>query len=127
MATPEEIFAAIAPQLVGDARIDLFLGLAATRLDATEWGIFYSEGIANLAAHFLTMANRAAAGGIAGGHSGTVTAKSAGDLSVSYGAVAGVSFSASDADLAQTSYGITVIALRNMLPGAFPSLVRPGC
>jgi len=127
VATPEEIFAAIAPQLVGDARLNLFLGMAASRLDAVEWGIFYSEGVANLAAHFLTMANRAAAGGITGGDSGVVSGRSAGDLSISYGAVSGVNFSASEADLAATSYGVTVIGLRNMLPGAFPSLVRPGC
>lgn len=56
--TPSE-FKALFPQFTSetDARVQIFIDLAAPYFDVTRWGDFYSEGIANWVAHSIVVAN----------------------------------------------------------------------
>lgn len=102
----------VAPELASesDARLDLFLGMAARRCDAEEYGDLYADACIYLAAHLVTLSSRAVGGG---GGAGPVVAESAGDLSRSYGAVVGVL--SSDATLATTPYGIEYLNIRKSI------------
>ena len=52
-------FKALFPQFTSesDARVLIFMGLAAPHFDVTRWGDFYSEGLANWVAHSIVVAN----------------------------------------------------------------------
>ena len=119
----ETILAAIAPEVASDARVETFIQLAADRMDAATWGNCYPQGVAYLVAHMLTMANRAASEGTSGGSPGPVTSRGAGDLSIGYGTVGG-SYSGSDGDYTQTSYGIQYLSLRDTLSATAPFLSK---
>lgn len=121
MSTTEEIFAAIAPGLASDPAANLFFGLAAGRLAVDVWGIYFSEGVAYLAAHMLTMRDRAFASG--GGASGPTTSRKAGDLAESYGSAG--TFSNSDSALSQTTFGLMFLELRRMLSTPDLAVVYP--
>jgi hypothetical protein len=117
------ILQAIAPDLATDARIDTFIALAQDRLSASAWGSLYPQGVAYLAAHMLTKANESAGGGASGLSGGPVINRSAGDLSVGYGAPVG-SYGSGDGSLAETSYGREFIALRAILAAGAPELIQ---
>lgn len=108
----------LAPELAGETndRLDAFLAMAARRVSASEWGELYADGCIYLAAHLLTLSNRASSGSSG---AGPVVSQSTGDLSVSYGAVVGVL--STDAQYATTTYGVEYLNLRRLVtvPGAF--------
>lgn len=82
--TPSE-FKARFPEFASesDARVQLFITDADPMFDVARWDSFYSLGVANYCAHFLTVANAQAAAGAAGRMLDTSTQKKVGDLSVS--------------------------------------------
>lgn len=104
---------AIAPEFAGEAdeTLNTFIGFAASRMSANEWGTLFSQGAAYLAAHLLTLSRRGAGAG-----AGAVTRRKAGEVEVSYGAVVGVLDR--DATYATTPYGIEWLNLSRTLPPA---------
>ena len=118
--TIDQYLAAIAPALATDANKAVYIEMAAERTNKCFYGGKYNQAVALLAAHiaFLLNAQAGAMGAGSGsadaGSVGTITSKREGDLSVSYGAGA-VSVSdagVSDAELAQTRFGLMLLALR---------------
>lgn len=81
MSTIQDILDAIAPQIPDDARRDLFIELASAELDQRTWGKLYSQGVANLVAHQITLQP---AGGSSGLASGAIQKKKAGDEEIQY-------------------------------------------
>lgn len=113
-------FDAIAPHLKADIAADTFLSMAAEQMSATVWGGLFGQGAAFLAAHMMTLRDRAvAAGGLgagaAGGGAGPVSSMSEGGLSVSWAGVASGSGSTEESELAATSYGARYLALQAKL------------
>lgn len=117
MSTSRTLLRAIAPELAGvdDATVDVFLGLAAERMDATAWGDLFQQGAVYLAAHLCVLAQRAAATGVSGG-AGPVSAIKTGDVSVSFGAIGGVIATASMQAMSTTPHGLQYLALRRQVP-----------
>lgn len=78
MSTPAEILAAIAPELssVDSGRLDVILGLAEDQTGQA-YGSARNHAVALLAAHMLTLGNRA-------GNGGAVASAKEGDLAISY-------------------------------------------
>lgn len=89
-------------------KVDAYIGIASTRVDAATWGVNSQYATALLTAHML------AAGGGQGGHGGSVggpiTQETVGDLSRSYGTV-GVPGSGMQ-ELLTTRYGQMFVELR---------------
>ncbi len=118
MSAVADMMPVIASQFTGDTRIDAVATLAASRVTSSTFGNRYVEAMTQLTAHILTMLDRGAAQAAAGSavSVGSVTAESAGDLSVSYGGIANAPAlitSLVDAELAQTPYGLAFLATRN--------------
>ena len=109
MPTASEILSAIAPRFDADANRAMFLQMAESRTSSTYYGENRSEAVALRAAHMLTVSEGANASG--GSTTGPVSAKSEGDLSVSYGKV-GSGSSDSASNLATTDFGRELLDLR---------------
>ena len=114
----EQYIQAVAPALLQDPSLDVFIEMAKERTDSAFYGVKYNHAVALMAAHiaFLLGAGTlgAGSGNAEGGSTGSITSKREGDLSVSYGAGA-VSASAGnlgDAELSQTRWGLMLISLR---------------
>lgn len=118
-----ELLKAIAPELATetDERLSTFLELAAQRISARVFGRVYAQAACYLAAHLLTLANRATQAGVAG--AGPVASVGTGGLSVSFGQIA-TNTATADASLKSTSYGLEFLALRSSRAGTKPMLVR---
>lgn len=88
-------------------KLNLYVGVAVSRVNSTVWGDCAEYAQALLMAHMLASSGSGASDG---GSSGAVTSESVGDLSRSYGSVD----VKSDGDkmLAQTKYGREFLALR---------------
>lgn len=114
MATASGILSTIAPQFDAEATRQDHLDLAESRTSSTYYGANRPEAVALRAAHELTLA--APASLWADGVGGNVTTKKEGDLQVSFGSKGPVS--ASDADLAQTRYGMRLSALMRSRPAS---------
>ena len=119
-----DILASVAPEYAADARGDTFLELAASQMNAAAWGNRYAMGAAYLAAHMLTLADEDAAAGD-GATAGAVTGKSAGDLSLSFGAAAGGAVNARDAYFTTTKYGREFLRLRGGLAASAARVIVP--
>ena len=116
--TVEQYIQAVAPALMQDPSLDVYVEMAKERTDRGFYGVKYNHAVALMAAHiaFLLGAGTlgAGSGNAEGGSTGSITSKREGDLSVSYGAGA-VSASAGnlgDAELSQTRWGLMLISLR---------------
>ena len=112
----EQYIQAMAPALLQDPSLDVFIEMAKERTDRAFYGVKYNHAVALMAAHiaFLLGAGTlgAGSGNAEGGSTGSITSKREGDLSVSYGAGA-VSASADnlgDAELSQTRWGLMLIS-----------------
>lgn len=115
--TIDQYITAIAPALATDASKDVFVEMAKERVDKAFYGLKYNQAVALMTAHiaFLLGAGTlgAGSGSAESGSTGSVTSKREGDLSVSYGSGAvSTSGNVGDADLAQTRFGLMLIALR---------------
>lgn len=111
---------AIAPTATAsltDDQIEVFIALAQDRMSPAVWGSrLYSQGVAYLAAHLLTITNRGSAGG-GSGAAGPVKQEMAGRVMVSY---ATTTAAAAAEGLDSTPYGQEFLALRRKLPGVRP-------
>lgn len=94
-----------------DERIQLFIDDSILILNEAFWGEKYDLGLAYLTAHFLTIADKSAAGNI--GSVGQVQSKAVDGTSVSFNS--GISNSQQDAFYASTSYGQRYLTLRRTL------------
>lgn len=129
--TAAQVLALVAPEVNALASADDWLALAEESVPAGPWGTVRSKGIAYLAAHLAWQTDptlRGAANLASDVFStGGVTARSAGDLSESYGG-GGVSLPSSsslgDAALATTKYGLEFVRLRNSLAARLPFTAR---
>ena len=116
----EQYIQAVAPALLQDPSLDVFIEMAKERTDRAFYGVKYNHAVALMAAHIAFLLGSgtlgAGSGNAEGGSTGSITSKREGDLSVSYGAGAGaVSASAGnlgDAELSQTRWGLMLISLR---------------
>ena len=106
---------AVAPELnpgddSADARLNLFLEMAVSRLHARAWGNVYEQAVVYLAAHLITLSNRASEDGTAA--PGALATITTGDQSRSFASRGAPSLSTEDAALATTTYGEQFLALR---------------
>ncbi|MBQ2437623.1 MAG: DUF4054 domain-containing protein [Clostridia bacterium] len=103
----EQYIQAVAPALLQDPSLDVFIEMAKERTDRAFYGVKYNHAVALMASHiaFLLGAGTlgAGSGNAEGGSTGSVTSKREGDLSVSYGAGA-VSASAGNLGDAELSH-----------------------
>ena len=115
-----EYLQAVAPTVAADPSVSVYIEMAKERTNSEFYGRKTNQAIAFLAAHiaFLFTAtpnsHAAGSGSLEGGSTGSITSKREGDLSISYGsgAVSSAAIGVSDADLAQTRFGLMLLALR---------------
>jgi len=109
VATSLETLTLLAPEFDSlDSSVrEGFLTLAADQLQSGAWGSLYQQAVVRLAAHMLTLRQRAQDGS---GGAGPVVSVEAGRQKVAFGAVVGVL--SAEAKLATTSHGIEFLNLR---------------
>lgn len=118
--TIDQYLAAIAPALAADENKSVYIEMATERTNFQFYGEKSNQAVALMAAHLAFLFTSAAgslgagSGSAEGGTTGTITSKREGDLAVTYGSGAASSAikNASDADLAQTRFGLQLLALR---------------
>lgn len=121
MTTPmtiQQYIQAVAPALMQDPSLDVYIQMAEERTTRAFYGPKYNHAVALMAAHIAfrlgsgTMG--AGSGSAEGGSTGSIASKHEGDLSVSYGsgAAGAASVGTGDADLAQSRWGLMLLALR---------------
>lgn len=96
--------------------MDAAINAAMLQLAAPVWAELFEAGVANLAAHILTLRAKAvllADAEIAA--AGPVASVKTGDLAVTFGAVGAATASGGEASLRTTSYGLEYLRLRSML------------
>ena len=100
-----------------DAQVNLYLNLAALVLPAARWCDYLNLGLELFTAHNIVLDRQgvviAAAGGIPGVASGVVSAKSVGQMSISYDTAAGIEKDAGHWNL--TVYGRRFFRLMGMI------------
>ena len=107
--------------LSSNARVDVWLEMAALKADKTYFGSAYPLALCYLASHMGTLETRGD-----GDEVGSVSSKSEGGLSVSYSAAGG----GTNDDLLQTTYGRMYLDLLNAkrpLPGLTGSFGFSAC
>ena len=107
--TTSELLVKVAPGFSGDADIDLFVEIAASRLSPTIFGTQYRYAVALFAAHMLEMRDR----GEEGAGATPVTSERAGEVARSYAAPK----EGQVEDLDLTTYGRQYKSLRDSRPG----------
>lgn len=117
--TIDQYIAALAPGLAADPGCSVFVEMATERTQKDFYGHKYNQAVALLAAHIWYLlgagsANNPGSGNASGGSTGAIVSKREGDLSVGYGsgAVAATAVKVGDTDLAQTRWGLMLLALR---------------
>ena len=119
--TSLETLSLVAPEFdsVAEDTRSSMLTLAADQLTSAAWGSLYQQAAVRLAAHMLTLRQRAV-DGAAG--AGPIVSQEAGRQKLSYGAVVGVLNA--DAKIATTVHGIEYLNLRARVgTSACPGLV----
>ena len=114
MPSATDLLALYAPTLAADPHALLWVADARSVLRPCAWGKFYEQAVALLAAHNMSRANAAAAGGADA--AGAVTSKREGELAITYGTAG----SGSDAgtDWSTSPFGLRLLALQKMAIGA---------
>lgn len=118
--TVEQYLQAVAPGVASDASASVYIEMAEQRTNAQFYGEKRNQAVALLAAHIAFLFTGSAgslgpgSGSSEGGSTGTILSKREGDLSVSYGsgAASSTGSSVSDSELAQTRWGLQLLALR---------------
>ena len=112
---------AIAPEFVGDARVQPFIDNAMILHDSEYWGVSFSQAIAFYVAHCLTTlpATAASPAGLTGG---AITSIKTGGMSVGYSNPSTASLS--EVDLLTTVYGRKYIWIRDNRVSASPLFVK---
>lgn len=121
MTTPmtiQQYIQAVAPALMQDPSLDVYIQMAEERTTRSFYGHKYNHAVALMAAHIAFRLGSgimgAGSGSAEGGSTGSIASKHEGDLSVSYGsgAASAASVGTGDADLAQSRWGLMLLALR---------------
>lgn len=129
----EQYIQAVAPALMQDPSLNVFIEMAKERTDREFYGVKYNHAVALMAAHiaFLTGSGNmgAGSGSSEGGSTGSITSKREGDLSVSYGsgAVSASAGNIGDAELSQTRWGLMLISMRKGCKPFFGVCGSRGC
>lgn len=110
-----QIIDIIAPQYSADASLTNTITLATQRTSESAFGDNYYYAIALRTAHILTLRDMNS-GGVSsglGGAVGTITQKSEGNTSISFGSIAGITGTTGSktGDLGLTRYGIELLGL----------------
>lgn len=115
----EAYIAAVAPGLAQDPGCSVFVEMAEERTQRNFYGQKYNQAVALMAAHIWYLLGSGSpsvpgSGNAEGGSTGSIISKREGDLSVGYGtgAVAATSVKVGDTDLAQTRWGLQLLAIR---------------
>lgn len=115
-----DVLLRVAPQFAGEATatLEAYLGDAALQLAPTVWGVLFEQATAQLAAHLMTLRDRAQA--TAGDGSGMVpaggvTSVRTGGLGLTFGAVGAATAGAGEAALRTTPYGLEFLRLRSLV------------
>lgn len=95
-----------------DDQLNQFIALAVAQLDPCIWGNLYTQAIANLTAHLISL-YKVRAASAAGGASGPVTMEIAGRVTIQYAAPKDWETNS----LALTPWGMEVQRLGKRLPG----------
>lgn len=126
----------IAPVYAGetDETLQVWLDLAAARMDAASFGALYAQANAYLAAHLLTVARRsvpAQAGSGSGGGTGAtgaIDSVSTGDWSISFGgSLTGAETGdvLAESSLMTTAFGKEFLAIRRTRAASRSRIIRP--
>ena len=116
--TVEQYIQAVAPALMQDPSLDVFIEMAKERTDRAFYGVKYNHAVALMAAHiaFLLGAGTlgAGSGNAEGGSTGSLSSKREGELSVSYSSPAATLAMKGvvESELSQTRWGLMLISLR---------------
>lgn len=115
------LFRQLVPALCEEtnARINVFITVAAQRLDASKWGAVYQTALVYLTAHLL-LRSPVDNGTEEMSASGPVTSRKTGDEAITYGSLGVSSIVMTDADLAQTHPGQCFLGLRNTRAAGLP-------
>ena len=102
----------IAPELAGEdeKRLERFIEMASRRVSARVFGKLYPDAVVYLAAHLITVSNRAKKTGTAG--AGPVQQVRTGGTTIAFGG-GGNASAAGDEALNATPYGQEYLAIRN--------------
>ena len=105
----------LAPDLasVSDANVELAVTSAALRVDSATFGARYTEALARIAAHDLTLAARAQAVSVGSAGVGAVTSIGTGNLSIAFGGPQSASRAVGDDYYRQTHHGLAYLQIRN--------------
>lgn len=105
----------LAPELasVSDANVELAVTAAGLRIDSATFGVRYTEAVARIAAHELTIAARAQAVSVGSAGVGAVTSIGTGDLSIAFGGPQAASRATGDDYYRQTHHGLAFLQIRN--------------
>lgn len=131
--TVEQYIQAVAPALMQDPSLDVYVEMAKERTDRGFYGVKYNHAVALMAAHiaFLLGAGTlgAGSGNAEGGSTGSLSSKREGELSVSYSSPAATLAMKGvvESDLAQTRWGLMLLSLRKGCKPFFGVCGSRGC
>ena len=114
----EDHLRAIAPQCLTDGSYQVFIEMAEERTNRCFYGAKANQAVALMAAHIWYMLGSgnggAGSGNLEGGSTGSLSSKREGDLSVSYSSPSATLAmkTTTDAELAQTRWGLMLLNLR---------------
>lgn len=101
---------------IGDEILELYLELAGQTVSVVVFEPVYKQAVVYLAAHLLSMDDRATSAGGGGGATGPVIGERAGEVSLNYGFTGGSAASGTTPDgLGATVYGRRFLALRRAM------------
>ena len=131
--TVEQYIQAVAPALMQDPSLDVFIEMAKERTARAFYGVKYNHAVALMAAHiaFLLGAGTlgAGSGNAEGGSTGSLSSKREGELSVSYSSPAATLAMKGvvESELAQSRWGLMLLALRKGCKPFFGVCGSRGC
>ena len=116
--TVEQYIQAVAPALLQDPSLDVYVEMAMERTDRAFYGVKYNHAVALMAAHIAFLLGSgtmgAGSGNAEGGSTGSLSSKHEGELSVSYSSPAATLAMKGvvESELAQSRWGLMLLALR---------------
>ena len=129
----EQYIQAVAPALLQDPSLDVFIEMAKERTDRAFYGVKYNHAVALMAAHIAFLLGSgtlgAGSGNAEGGSTGSISSKREGELSVSYSSPAATLAMKGvvESELAQSRWGLMLLALRKGCKPFFGVCGSRGC
>jgi hypothetical protein len=109
--TSKQVILLREPGITDDATLDSYIELAEDCLSEEAFCNKYQNAVALQVLHWYSLSNRLSAGGPGGSIPGAVASLKEGDLQISFRSTF-TSADAGDAELAQSKYGLELLALR---------------